>query len=72
MYWFTKERDTITDTQKEGIKKNTGIEETKKQIYKSIEFIWDTKTKQNNTLKQNVCLLLTIRSSLNPIFLVGS
>jgi len=54
------------------MKENAGTEETKKQIHKSIEFIWDTKTKQNSTLRQNMCLPLTIRSSLNMIFPVGS
>jgi len=54
------------------MRENSGTEETKKQIHKSVEFIWDTKTKQNNTLKQNMCPPLTIQSSLSTIFPVGS
>lgn len=33
------------------MKENSGTEETKKQIHESVEFIWNTKTKQNNTLE---------------------
>jgi len=54
------------------MKENSGTEDAKKQVYKSVEFIWYTKTKQNNTLKQNMCPPLTIQSTLNTIFPVGS
>jgi hypothetical protein len=54
------------------MKENSGTEETKKLIHKSVEFMWDKKTKQNNTLKQNMSPPLTIQSSLNTLFPVGS
>jgi hypothetical protein len=33
------------------MKEKVATEETKKQIYKSLEFIWDTKIKQNSETK---------------------